>query len=193
MGFLSPLVLLAALAVAVPLFLHLVQRHESRRVAFPALRYLLRTERDHARRIRFRQLLLLLLRVAVMLLLVLAGARLFLRGAGGAHEPTALAIVLDNSLSASRVQGEERVLDRLKALAERTLDLAGPDDRVWVVRAGEPWDVVTPGDAVAARRRVRETEVSAAASDLPAAVARAAALVRDAGLTASEVQVLSDL
>lgn len=193
MGFLSPLFLLAAVAVAVPLVLHLVHRHETRRVAFPALRYLLRTEREHARRIRFRQLLLLLLRVAVMLLLVLAGARLFVRGAGGAHEPTALAIVLDNSLSTSRLVGEERLLDRLKALAEATLDLAGPDDRIWVIRAGEPWEVVTPGDAAAARRRVRETDVSAASSDLPGSVARAAGLVRDAGLPAAEVQVLSDL
>ncbi len=193
MGFLDPLFLVAAVAVAVPLVLHLARRHESRRVAFPALRYLLRTEREHARRIRLRQLLLLLLRVAVVLLVVAAGARLFLRGAGGAHEPTALAIVLDNSLSTSRVAGEERVLDRLQALALRTLDLAGPDDRVWVLRAAEPWDVATPGNAASARVRVTSTEPSAAAADLGAAVARAAALVRGAGLPAAEVELLSDL
>src|SRR5688572_24582695 len=105
MGFLSPWLLLAAAAVAVPVFLHLFHRHESRRTAFPALRYLLRTEREHARQIRLRQLLLLFLRAAVIVLLALAGARPFLRGRGGAHPPTALAIVLDNSLSPSRVVG----------------------------------------------------------------------------------------
>ena len=68
MGFLSPLLLLAGLAVAVPIALHLFQRHESRRISFPALRYLLLTERDHARRIRARQLLLLVLRAALILL-----------------------------------------------------------------------------------------------------------------------------
>ena len=62
MGALTPLFLTAAVAVGVPIFLHLFQRHETRRVSFPALRYLERTEREHARRIRFRQLLLLLLR-----------------------------------------------------------------------------------------------------------------------------------
>ena len=47
MGALNPLFLLAGAAVAVPLFLHLFQRQEARRVAFPALRYLERTEREH--------------------------------------------------------------------------------------------------------------------------------------------------
>ena len=193
MGFLNPWLLAAAAAVAVPIFLHLFHRHESRRLSFPALRYLLRTEREHARRIRFRQLLLLLLRAAVILLLVLAGARPFLRGGSGAHLPTALAIVLDNSMSSGRVVGDERVLDVLKRRAQATLDRAGEDDLVWVVRAGEPWDVATPGDVARARDRVAATDVSAAAGDLTDAVRRARGLVGQAGLPAAEVHVLSDL
>ena len=109
MGFLNPLFLLAGLAVAVPLLLHLVHRHESRRLAFPALRYLQRTERQHARQIRLRQLLLLLLRVAAILLIVAAGSRLFLRGRGSVHDPTAVVIVLDNSMSSGLVRRAVRI------------------------------------------------------------------------------------
>ena len=58
MSALNPLFLIAGLSVAVPIFLHLFQRHQTRRLSFPALRYLERTEKEHARRIRFRQLLL---------------------------------------------------------------------------------------------------------------------------------------
>src|SRR3990170_4213811 len=118
MGAINPLFLAAGLSVAVPLFLHLFQRQESRRFAFPALRYLERTEREHARRIRLRQLLLLVLRLAVLLLLVGAGARLFVHGRGSAHPPTAVAIILDNSMSSGLVVGERRVLD---VLPERAL------------------------------------------------------------------------
>src|SRR5688500_9334816 len=137
MGFLNPWLLLAAAAVAVPVFLHLFHRHENRRMSFPALRYLLRTEREHARQIRLRQLLLLYLRAAVSVLLAVAGARPFRRGRGGAHPPTALAIVLDNSHSSGRVVGAERVLDALKRRALAALDQAGREDRVWVLRVGE--------------------------------------------------------
>ncbi|MCY3704677.1 MAG: BatA domain-containing protein [Gammaproteobacteria bacterium] len=193
MGFLNPLFLAAAAVVAVPLILHLFHRHELRRVPFPALRYLLRATRDHARTIRIRQLLLLLLRVAICLLLVLAGSRLFWRGAGGTHQPTALVIILDNSLSSGLVQGEQRVLDRLKALALETLDEAGPEDRIWVMRAGEPWDVAVPGSPVQARARVLETQVSGGRADLAAAIERAGALVSAAPLDEAEIQVLSDL
>ena len=193
MGFFNPLLLAAAAAIGVPLLLHLLHRHERRRIPFPALRYLLRTERDHARRIRLRQLLLLLLRVSVLLLLALAAARPFLQSGDGAHPSTALAIVLDNSMSSGRVIDGERVLERLKRAALTAVDLADENDRVWVLRAGEPWDVAAPGSAADARERIAETEVSAAASDLAGAARRAASLVRQAGLPATEVHVLSDL
>ncbi len=193
MGALNPLFLVAGLAVAVPLILHLFHRQETRRVSFPALRYLERTEREHARRIRTRQLLLMLVRMAVVLLLVGVGSRLFLRGRGSAHPPTALAIVLDNSMSSGMVVGRERVLDQLERLALRTLDVAGEDDRIWIVRAAEPWLPAAPSTPEEARRIVRETDVVDAGADLSAALGRAAELVGSTELPTAEIQLLSDL
>jgi len=191
-GVLNPLFLLAAAAVAVPLYLHLARRSTTRRRPFPALRYLRRTERDHASRIRLRQLLLLALRCTVLLLLVLAGARLFLTEAGENHEPTAVAIVLDNSLSSGVVVDGERILDDLKRRALETVDRAGPEDRIWVIRAADPWDVPRPADPATLRDRIEETEPSGGAASLPRAVADARALVAGAGLTGAEVHLLTD-
>ena len=193
MGFLNPLFLVAGLAVAVPLILHLVHRYESRRLPFPALRYLQRTEKQRAKQIRLRQLLLLLLRVSVILLVVAAGARAFLRGRGSVHDPTALVIVLDNSMSSGLVEGGRRVLDELKGLALATLEEATPEDRVWLIRVADPDELVAPGTPETTRRRVRDTGVSHAAGDLDAAVSRALSIAADADLGAREVHVLSDL
>ncbi|MEX0980173.1 MAG: BatA domain-containing protein [Gemmatimonadota bacterium] len=193
MGFLNPLFLLAAAAVAVPLILHLFHRHESRRIAFPALRYLRRTRKDHARTIRLRQLLLLLLRISTILLLVAAGSRLFVPGTGGEHPPTALAIVLDNSMSSGAILEDARQLDRLRALALASVDRANPGDRIWVLRAGEPWDVATPGNAEEARRKILETGVSAAPASLPGVLERAGSLVAGADFDQAEIHLLSDL
>jgi len=193
MGALSPLFLLAGLAIGVPIYLHLFHRHQTLRLSFPALRYLERTEREHAKQIRFRQLLLLFSRVAALLLIVGAGARLFFVGRGAAHPPTAAVIILDNSMSSGLVVGEIRVLDELKTLADRTLDVAGDEDRFWVIRAGEPWLPAIPGSATEARAAIAETDASEAAGDLTGALTRALRLLETSGLDNTEVHLISDL
>ena len=193
MGVLQPWFLLAGAAVAIPLVLHLFHRNRARRMAFPALRYLRRTERDHARQIRFRQLLLLLLRTAILILLVLAGARLFLEAGGTHHPPTALVVILDNSASSSRVVGEGRVLDQLKEVALAGLARAQPDDRVWVLPAGQPWLPAVPVGPEEARTLVRNVGPSAARGDLSASLRRARELLATADLPRQEVHLVSDL
>jgi hypothetical protein len=194
MGVLNPLLLLLGAAAAVPLLLHLLQRHQGPRVIFPALRYLRRAEKESARRIRLRQILLMLLRVAAMLLLALAAARPFMRTGGVGHSPTAVVIVLDNSMSSAAVQGETRVLDQLKARALEMLADATPEDRLWLLRAGSPGEPALSGDAATTALRVRETEPSAAAADLGAALAHARALLAaGAEGRASEIHLLTDL
>jgi hypothetical protein len=193
MGALSPLFLLAGAAIAVPIWLHLFQRHETRRLSFPALRYLERTEREHARQIRLRQLLLMMARIAILLLVVGAGARLFFGGRGAAHPPTAVVLILDNSMSSGLVVGEVRALDGLKEIAGRTLDEATAEDRFWVIRAGEPWIPAIPGTAAEARAAVDETEVTDARGDLTAALQRAVRLLETSPLEHREIHLISDM
>lgn len=194
MTVLAPAMLLLGLSVAVPLLLHLLQRHQGPRMVFPALRYLQRAEREHASRIRLRQLLLLALRVLALLLLAAAAARPFLRGGGAGHEPTSVVMILDNSLSSGAVTGDARVLDRLKDTALRTLAAAGPDDRFWLVRAGAPWEPAITGSAGTVAAAVRETVPTAGSADLGSEVARAVSILAgEPEGQAVEVQLLSDL
>lgn len=193
MSLLSPLMLLAAAALGVPLALHLLHRDRRREVIFPALRYLLRTEQDHARRIRARQALLLTLRLLAVLLLVLAGARLALGSARGGHPPTAVVVILDNSMSTQRVIEGERVLDLLKRQALAGLEAATLEDRFWVLRAADPWQTVQPLGAAGARARIAETEATDGRADLAEALRRASALLADAETEAAEIHLLSDL
>lgn len=193
MGFLNPAFLLAGLAVAVPVFLHLFYRRESKTFAFPAIRYLLRTERERARQIRTQQLLLLLLRVAAVAVVVLLGARAHFPGPGGSHDATALAVVIDNSASATVIEDGRRRLDLLKEVARRSAEGAGPDDVIWVIRAGAPWRAATPGNAAQAVAAIDETRPSHGRGELLRAVARAQALVAQSDLPAREVHLITDL
>lgn len=194
MTFLAPALLLLGLAVAVPLVLHLLQRHQGPRMVFPALRYLKRAERENARRIRLRQVLLLALRVLALLLLAAAAARPFLRGGGAGHEPTSVVIVLDNSLSSGAVVGDRRVLDQLREAALRTTAAAGPDDRLWLIRAGAPWEPAISGDAATLADAIRRTEPVPGAADLGAELERAGSiLASEPEGRPREIQLLSDL
>src|SRR5690242_21788106 len=73
--FLHPVALLGLAAAAIPALLHLLERRIPPEAEFPPLRYLSEAERQSARRLRLRHVLLLLLRTALIVLIVLAAAR----------------------------------------------------------------------------------------------------------------------
>ncbi len=193
MTFLHPVALVGLAAAAIPALLHLLERRVPSEAEFPPLRYLSEAERQSARRLKLRHLLLLILRTAVMVLIVLAAARpLFPTQASGGslHEPTALAVILDNSASSGLVVDGRPVLDRLKAVARGSLARAAASDRLWLVLADGVARAGTPDALVAT---VDSAGVSARRLDLTAAVRAAARLVDAEPLPAREVHVVSDL
>ena len=193
MTFLHPVALVGLVAAAIPALLHLLERRVPSEAEFPPLRYLSEAERQSARRLKLRHLLLLILRTAVMVLIVLAAARpLFPTQASGGslHEPTALAVILDNSASSGLVVDGRPVLDRLKAVARGSLARAAASDRLWLVLADGVARAGTPDALVAT---VDSAGVSARRLDLTAAVRAAARLVDAEPLPAREVHVVSDL
>src|SRR5207247_7227615 len=100
--FLHPLALVGLAAAAIPALLHLLERRIPPEAEFPPLRYLSEAERQSARRLRLRHVLLLLLRTALIALIVLAAARPLLPAPAPASmaraavpHRTALVVILD--------------------------------------------------------------------------------------------------
>ena len=96
-----------AALIALPIVLHLIMRRETKLLKFPALRFVQQRRMLNQHRLRFRHLLLLALRCAIIALLALALARPTLRGSAGAGKDgaaVATALVFDNSL---RMQYEQ--------------------------------------------------------------------------------------
>ena len=193
MTVLTPLALLGLVALAIPILLHLLRRQEKRTVVFPALRYLKRSTREHARIVRLRQLVLLALRLTAVVLIALAGARLVLPVGGSDDPPAGVAIVIDNGLTSGAIVGGGRVLDSLLVRAHQALDRMGPRDQVWVVPAGSPLRPavpLSPDRAAAELERLEPTDVP---SSIPAALSRAASLLDAAAPELQELIVISDL
>lgn len=73
--FLRPELLLGAGLAIVPILLHLLMRSKPKKLLFPALRLIQKRNKTNVRRMKLRHLWLLLLRIAVIVLIVLAIAR----------------------------------------------------------------------------------------------------------------------
>ncbi len=193
MGVLTPLFLLATSAVLIPLILHLFHRHDRKRLAFPALRYLLRMNKDHARTIKLRQLLLLLLRICAILFIALAGARPFLKNNQGIHEPTATVIILDNSMSSGLIRDGNRILETLKDVALEGVGQSGDEDRLWLIKAAQPLEPAVTGPLKTIQEAIQTTEVTGTASNLLEELERAATILSSSNLPLKEIHLISDL
>ena len=193
MTFLHPLALLGLAAAAIPALLHLLERRVPPEAVFPPLRHIRDAERQSARRLKLRHLLLLLLRTALVALIVLAAARPLVPArlaSATVHQPTALVVILDNSVSSGVVVDGRPVLDRLRAIARGSLARAATADRLWLVLAD---GVARAGTRDALLAAVDSAGVSWRRLDLTAAVRAAARLANAEPLAAREVHVVSDL
>jgi hypothetical protein len=188
-SFLAPLYLLLGGAVAVPLLIHLLRRRIGLRVEFPAARYLARAERENSRTLKIRNLLLMLLRIMALLAIVVAAARPVARWLGAGHAPTAVAILIDNSLSSSAVVNGRPLLDQFKAMARDVVSSATSADRLWLVTIDGH---VRGGAASLLRDEINRLEPIAGAGDPATALTRAATVVRGAGLEARQIALLTD-
>lgn len=131
-SFLVPAFLLGALAVVVPIILHLLKRDAAPRLAFSAVRFLRRAPVAQARRKRLYDWLLLALRVTALLLLAGVFARPFVRDSGvGSGGVTVVAV--DTSLS----MGPDDRFEAARTMAEEAVAQAPPTDSVGVLTFGD--------------------------------------------------------
>ncbi|MBN2184456.1 MAG: BatA and WFA domain-containing protein [Candidatus Krumholzibacteriota bacterium] len=124
MDFLNPFFLIMLGAVGVPILIHFFSRKKIPEIVFSSLIFLRGSQRRSMRRIDFRRLLLLLVRMAGVALIALAFARPVIKGGLAAVFPgkgsAAIAILLDRSYSMSVEEGEETVFEKG---ADRALEI----------------------------------------------------------------------
>ena len=139
MQFLAPAMLLGLLGVAIPVAIHLIGRRRAPVVRFAALDFLLGSDKKVARRIRLRELLLLLLRVLACAALALVLAKPVLSCAGGATlqvaaGPQAAILIVDDSLTSQHQDGDRSLFEVARQDALDVLSALGPQAEVAVVR-----------------------------------------------------------
>ena len=141
MTFLTPALLAAFAALAVPVIIHLWQRKRVIKVPFSTLRFLKIVAARTSRSAKLENLFLLLLRCLVFALLVMAAARPVVSTDSarifGGNVPRTIALVVDQSLSMSYKSGDKTRLERAKQQAQAVIHDLKPGDEVAVIAVSD--------------------------------------------------------
>ena len=133
--FLYPLFLFGLAAAALPVLIHLLNRRKLKRVQFPAVRFILLSQKRISRSYRLRHWILLALRtLAIVFLALLLANPIFQTGAGlfAGGGPVALVVLLDNSLS-MRWSGDGNGFKQAKDAARLLISALSDGDRAAIV------------------------------------------------------------
>ena len=184
-----------ATLAALPLILHLFMRQTPKKVVFPALRLIRERQKRSKKKLRVKNWLLLLARMALVALMALALARPSITSeasVGDQDVPAALGLVFDTSLSMGYTERDKSRLDEAKTLAADILARTPGSSLVFVVDSSEPG--VPPAlSPAAARKRIDALTLRPASRPLNVAVGQAYTAVAEAERPIHEVYVLTDL
>ncbi len=203
MTFLNPLMLFGGLAVGIPILLHFFYRTRYRPVPWAAMKFLRLSIEQTSRRLRFQELILLLLRILVCLLLAFALARPASKAmvsSSGRGESVDAVIIIDTSYSMSAEEGvgDARIsrLDQARKAALKIVDNLPPKSTVRVVTCSDKAELLGPipsSNLDRARYLISTISATGRATDYLAGFAEAAAILDKVSGGTKEIYLVSDM
>jgi len=198
--FLNSLFLLGVLSALIPIILHFGHRERAQRVQFSSIRFFTEEHQRRQRRIRLRQLLLLILRVLLCIVFALAFAKPLLRIAGGsilgANVKRDVVILLDNSYSMGyKHQGRTRF-----ALAQESaislINSMKTGDRASLILVNESPQLYIEqltSDLKSVETAISEAELSNANTNISKALESAYDILKQSSSASKEMYLLTDM
>jgi hypothetical protein len=201
MTFLNPAVLFALVAAAIPVLLHLLNLRRLRTVEFSTLAFLKQLEKNKMRRLKLRQIVLLILRTLVIACLVIAFARPALRGttaAGlGTRAKTTAVLLFDDSFSMSAMDERGPLINQAKSASLNLLSLLKEGDDVFFQRFSEGSGPGTPEapthNISGVRSAIDETGISYAFHSLEDVLQRTERVLKESKNFSKEIYFVTDL
>lgn len=138
LSFLNSLLLFGLLAGIIPVLIHLFVKHQPKIVYFSSLRFLKQIQKNQARIIKLRQILLLITRILIIICLILALSRPVIKTLipstnWRTHAPTIAVMIIDNSFSMNYLDGSSTLLDRAKEIATEITEMLNDNDKVMLL------------------------------------------------------------
>jgi von Willebrand factor type A domain/Aerotolerance regulator N-terminal len=197
--FINPLLLAGILAVASPIIIHLLARKQIKKVVWAAMRFLQASVARNQHRMDLEDIILLILRCALLVLLALALARpSFKKGGFGSFQSgggVAAVLLLDNSGSMAQTDGAVSAFQNARTAGEAVLDALpnGSSAAVWLVSDLVKGVIPEPSrDFALARKAVRQAQRSDRSTDLQPALRQAIDVLKRQKAPGKEIYLVTD-
>jgi hypothetical protein len=195
MSFLAPLFLAGLAALAVPIFVHLINRERKEITEFPSLMFLQRIPYRSVRRQKIRNWLLFLLRCFAVILLVAAFARPFFAKrfaqAGGALDSAREVVVL---LDRSYSMGYGDQWERAREAARSAIGGIGANDKLTLIAFAETPMALNQAssDQASLRAALDAVKLSSRTTKYAPALKLATKVLEESALARREVVLITD-
>lgn len=200
MTFLNPLVLVGLAAAAIPVLLHLLNLRKLRTIEFSTLTFLKELQQTRIRRLKLRQILLLIIRTLLVVFIVLAFARPALRGTIlgtiGANARSTIVFIVDDSFSQTASDEHGERMKQVKDATLKLIDLMKEGDEAFLIKLSDlPNVTIEPAmhDFTALKTLIKEIAASSIRRPMEQALRAAARLLIQSSNANKEIYIISDM
>lgn len=136
MSFLNPLILFGLFAVSIPILIHLFNLRKVEKVEFSTLMFIKELQKSKLKKIKLKQLILLLLRCLAIIFLILAFAKpVYMGFAGDGSGQKTVLIFLDDSFSMNIKDNNGSYFDQARDGVQKILSHYKENDEVYFIPA----------------------------------------------------------
>ncbi len=200
MNFLNPFLLLGVLGVALPILAHLLNKHQFQQTNWAAMQFLNRAVNVRSRQIKLRDLLLLVLRCAAVLLLVFALSKPTTDNSDSIAETlgerrAGVVIALDASFSMQHSDGSSTRFENAVKKVETITKSIAPGDPVSLILLGTEHRVVVRNmayDADRFQKILLEQKASDEPLNLDSVPSRLKRLASEMDAGQKEIHIITD-
>lgn len=200
-SFLNAAILYALPVIAIPLLIHLFTRQKLKKIYFSSLEFLKEMRKEKIRRVKIKQILLIIIRTLIILMIIFAFTRPTLKahrnlGSEGGSARSSIVIILDNSLSMARTIKGVPCFDLAKKRAFELVNILHPGDEVFIIyplNSGEERIIGPKYSFESIKQTIHETKLSYHATDIIDALHLAQETLSGASNINREIYLISDL
>ena len=198
MTFLNSILLWGGLAVSIPIIIHFLNRRKFKKVSWAAMKFVRISVDQNQRRMKLEDLLLLLIRCAIVALLALALARPALTTGDSVMgaAPVSSVVVMDNSFSMDLKDNDDQTaFEQARLAAKATLDaLPSGSSASFLLASDRAQDVieVPTFDLNQVKEEIDRARVSNHSTDMLPALKRAVDILGKRSGVQKEIYVITD-
>ena len=197
MNFLNPFVLFGLLAAGIPVLLHLLNLRKLKTVDFSSLKFLKELQKTKIRKLKLKQILLLILRTLLVIFAVMAFARPTIPGSipfFESYAKTSAVILIDNSFSMDISDEYGNRFNQSKTAVQNIIsNLGDGDEAALITMSGESNSApVFTRNFEYAFEKLNEIKISYTPANLNRSLRLAESLLDDAANLNREIYIISD-